>query len=94
MTFTFKLDLDILLLDLHVKIQVCMSVRSADRVRRTDGRTDTRTDRHADHAKTITPITSEKWGVKIVFLVILYSLLKQNKSLGVTKKIAVTKMLG
>ena len=59
MALTFGLELDILPLDIHAKIQVCMSVRSAVRVRRTDGHTDTQT----DNAKTITPITSETWGV-------------------------------
>ncbi len=57
MTLTYKLELDNLPLDLHVKIQVCMYVRLAGRVRRTH--TDTRT----DYAKTITPITSETFGV-------------------------------
>ncbi len=37
-----------------------MSVRSPRRVRRTHGHTDTQT----DNVKTITPITSETWGVK------------------------------
>ena len=32
MTFTYELDLDILPLDLHIKNQVCMFVRSAVRV--------------------------------------------------------------
>ncbi len=32
MTLTFELDLDIFPLDLHTKIQVCMSVRLAMRV--------------------------------------------------------------
>ena len=43
MTLTYILDLDILPLDFHAKIQVCMSVRSARRVRQTDGHTDTLT---------------------------------------------------
>ncbi len=43
MTLTYKLDLDILPLDLHAEIQVCMSVRSAMRVV-----THTHTDRHTD----------------------------------------------
>ncbi len=34
MTLTYLLDVDILPLDLHAKIQVCMSVRSPRRVRR------------------------------------------------------------
>ena len=46
MTLTFKLDLDILPLDLHTKIQVRMFVRSPVRARHT----------HTDRAKTITPI--------------------------------------
>ncbi len=50
-TLTFKLDLYILPLDLHAKIKVCMSVRSAVRARHTH--------RQNDDAKTITPsITS------------------------------------
>ncbi len=57
MTLTYELDLDILQLDLHAKIQVCMSVRSAGIARRTD--------RHTNDVKTITPITSETWDVKI-----------------------------
>ncbi len=36
-----ELDLDILPLDLPAKIQVCMSVRSAGRVKRTDTHTHT-----------------------------------------------------
>ncbi len=60
MTLTYKLDLDLLPLDLPAKIQVCMSVHSTVTVRRADGRTD----RQTDDAKTITPITSEMWGVK------------------------------
>ncbi len=45
MTLTYKLDLDILPLDLHAKIQMCMSM-------------------YVD-VKTITPDTSETWGVKM-----------------------------
>ena len=48
MTLTFELDLDILPLDLHAKIQVCMFVRSAARARQTDS--------HTHDAKTITPV--------------------------------------
>ncbi len=55
MTLTYKLDLDILPLDLHAKIQVRLSVRSAVRVRRTDG--------HTDNVKTTTPDTSQTWGI-------------------------------
>ncbi len=62
MTLTYKLDLNILPLDLHAKIQVHMSVRSARIVRRTD----THTHRQTKDVKTITPITSETWGVNIV----------------------------
>ncbi len=43
MTLTFKLDLDILPLDLHTKIQGCTFVRSPLRARHTD--THTQTDR-------------------------------------------------
>ncbi len=50
MTLTFKLDLDILPLDLHAEIQVCTSVRSAVRARHTH------TDRQNDDAKTVTPV--------------------------------------
>ena len=53
MTSTYELDLDILPLDLHAKIQVYMSVRMAGIERRTDGKT--------HHVKTITPDTSETY---------------------------------
>ncbi len=43
MTLTFKLDLDILPLDLHTEIQVCMSIGLAVRVRRTHTQTDRQT---------------------------------------------------
>ena len=46
MTLIFKLNLDMLRLDLYAKIQYCMSVHSARIVRRTDGHTDTQTHRH------------------------------------------------
>ena len=36
LTLTFELDLDIFAPDLHAKIQVCTSVRSAGIARRTD----------------------------------------------------------
>ncbi len=49
MTLTYELDLDIFPLDIHAKIQVCMSVRSAVRVRRTDGQTDTQTHRQCQN---------------------------------------------
>ncbi len=55
MTLIYRLDLDILPLDMYAKIQVRMSVYSAGR--ETDGQT--------DDAKIITPIMSEMWGVKI-----------------------------
>ncbi len=54
MTLTFKLDLNILPLDLHAKIQVLKSVRLAVRVV---------TDTHTGYVKTITPNTSQSWGV-------------------------------
>ncbi len=56
MTLTFKLDLDILTLDLpvHAKIQVRMCVRLALRVV---------TDRHTDDVNTIIPDMSQTWGV-------------------------------
>ena len=59
MTLTYKLDLDILPLDLHTEIQVHMSVRLAVRVV-----TDRQTHRHTDDVKTITPDTSQTRGVK------------------------------
>ncbi len=52
MTLTFKLDLDILPLDSHTKIQGCTFVRSPLRARHTDRQTD----RQTDDAKTITPV--------------------------------------
>ncbi len=56
MTLTDKLDLNIHPLDLHDKLQVCMSVPLVKRKRRT----------HTDDVKTsITPTTSEAWGVVI-----------------------------
>ncbi len=60
MTLTYKLDLVTPPPDLHAKIQVRMSVRSAVRVV-----TDRHTDRKTDDVKTITPDTSQTWGVKI-----------------------------
>ncbi len=54
MTLTYKLDLDVLPLDLHAEIQVRMSVLLAMRVV---------TDTHTDDAKTITSDTSQTWGV-------------------------------
>ena len=57
MTLTYLPDLDILPLDLHANIQVHMSVRLAGRVRRTHTHTQT------DDVRTITPDTSETWGV-------------------------------
>ena len=61
LTLTYKLDLDILPLDLHAKIQVCMSARSAMRVV-------THAHRHTHDVKTITPIMSETWGVKSIYM--------------------------
>ncbi len=58
MTLTYKLDLDILPLDLRAKNQDCLFVRSPTRVV-----TDTHT--HTNDVETITPITSETWGVII-----------------------------
>ncbi len=43
MTLNFELDLDILPFDLHAKIQVCTSVRSAVRARQTDRQTHRKT---------------------------------------------------
>ena len=62
MTLTYNLDLDILPLDLHAEIHVCMSVRLVVRVV-----THTQTDTHTDDVKTITPDTSQTWGVKIYY---------------------------
>ncbi len=41
MALTHKIDLDTIPLDIHAKIQVCMSVHSAVRVRQTDTHTHT-----------------------------------------------------
>ncbi len=46
MTLTYELDLDILPLDPHAKIQVSMFVHFTGIMRRTDTQTDTQTDRH------------------------------------------------
>ncbi len=62
MTLTYELDLDILPLDLHAKIEVHMSVCLAGRVRRTHTQT-------AD-VKTITPVTLETWGVIMCRIII------------------------
>ncbi len=59
MTLTYKLDLDILPLDLNAKNQDCLFVRLPARVV-----TDTHTDTQTHDVKTITPITSETWGLK------------------------------
>ena len=59
MTLTYQIDLDILPLDLHAKIQVCMFVRSAVIARQTHTHTYRETDTHTHDVKTITPITSE-----------------------------------
>ncbi len=64
MTLTYELDLDILPLDLHAKIQVCMSVRSAVRVV-THGHTDTQTHTHT-MSKLLHPTRHKvTWGVMI-----------------------------
>ena len=55
LTLTYELELDILPLDRHAKIQVHMSVRSANKARRTD--------RQTHHVKSLTPIMSETWDV-------------------------------
>ncbi len=67
MTLTFELVLDILPLDLHTEIQVCMSVRLAVRVvthRHTDTHTDTQTHRRCQnyYNRHVTYVT---WGVMI-----------------------------
>ena len=64
MTLTYKLDLDILPLDLHAQIQVSMSVLSAVRVV-TDTHTQGFTDTQTDDVKTITPNTSQTCGLTI-----------------------------
>ncbi len=58
MTLTFKLDLDILPLDLHTEIQVCMSVRLAVRVV-----THTQTHKRCQNYYT-RHVTYVTWGVK------------------------------
>ncbi len=67
MTLTYELDLDILPLNVHAKIQLCMSVRSAVRVRQTDGHTDTHTHTHTHRQcqNYYTRHVYETWGVKI-----------------------------
>ena len=57
MTLTYKLDLDILPLYLHAEIQVnsvCLFGRECG---------NRHTDTHTDNVKTITPDTSQTWGV-------------------------------
>ncbi len=49
MTLNYGLDLDILPLDFHTKIQVCMSVRSAAIARQTQTETDTRCQNYYTH---------------------------------------------
>ena len=56
MILTYKLDLDILSLDLHAEIQVRMSVCLVLRV-------DTHT--QTEDVKNITPDMSQMWGLKI-----------------------------
>ena len=60
-----ELVLHILPLNPHAKIQVCMSVCSPRRVRRTHTRRRTPTDVRYTDVKTITPDMSHTWGVKI-----------------------------
>ena len=60
MTVTFELDLYILPLDLHAKIQAYSSVCSAVRARQAH--------LHTNDVKTITPNTSQMWGV-IIFMI-------------------------
>ncbi len=67
MTLTYKLDLDTLPLDLHAKNKDCLSVRSSAIMV-----TDRQTLRHPADVKTITPITSETWGVMNSPLVFLF----------------------
>ena len=64
MPLTYKSDLDTLPFDLHAKIQVRTSVRLAVRVV-----TDTQTDTQTDDVKTITPDTSQTWGVIIIIII-------------------------
>ncbi len=59
MTLTYQLDLDILLLDIHAKIQVCMSVHAFNR--------ENETHKQTNGVKTITPVTSETWEVILVY---------------------------
>ncbi len=56
MTLIYDFDLDILPLDQHAKIKVCMSVRSVVRVV-----THRQTDKQTDNVKTITPIMCNKY---------------------------------
>ncbi len=63
MPLTFKLNLDILSLDMHAKVQVCMSGHSARIVRRTKRHTNTPTDRHTMSKLFHPPLTR---GVTIV----------------------------
>ncbi len=71
MTLTYKPDLDILPLDIHAKIQVLMSVRSAARVRRTHRQTD----RQTGNVKTIAPDASETLGViRCIIHLLIYAM--------------------
>ncbi len=63
MTLTFELDLDIRPLDLHTKIQVCMSVRLDVRVV-THTHTDTQTHKRCQNYYT-RHVTYVTWGVII-----------------------------
>ena len=60
MTLIYQLGLDILQLDLHAKIQVCMKVRSDVTARRTD----TQTHRQTNDVKAILHLSHV--GVKMV----------------------------
>ncbi len=66
MTLTHKLDLDILPLDLHAKIQVCMSVCSDVIVRRTHTQTHTRHQNYYTHH-----VRDLTWGVIICYVSVL-----------------------
>ena len=73
MTLTYKLYLDILPLDLHTQIQVRMPVRLALKVV-----TDRQTHTHRDGVKTITPDTSQTWGVIICISSIISKVLGEK----------------
>ncbi len=81
MTLTFELDLDILPLDLHAKIQVRMSVCSTTRVV-----THTQTDRQTDDVKSITPVadTGCKKGTKALYIYYFLSTLSLVRLIGLS----------